>query len=140
MKYLLPLLLLPQTVLAQDAADSLITNSAVPASMAPNPMLQIGMWILIGLVFYLLLIRPQQKRLKEHQSLIAGLRRGDKVVTSGGIVGTVQRVLDDGELLVKVADETVITVMQQYVTSVLNKSEPVVKKGSKKEISTETKD
>ena len=129
MNYLLPFLLFPNLLYAQDATDALITDTAPigRAAVAPNPALQIGMWILIGIVFYLLLIRPQQKRLKDHQSLISELRRGDRIVTSGGIVGTVQRVLDTEELLVKISEDTTVTIMKQYVTNVLSKSEPTGK-------------
>ena len=59
--------------------------------------------ILIFAIMYFLLIRPQQKKAKEHQAMVAGLRRGDQVVTQGGIIGKVSKVKDDGELEVELS-------------------------------------
>jgi preprotein translocase subunit YajC len=84
--------------------------------------------VLIFAVFYFLLIRPQQKKLKEHRAMVAGLRRGDKVVTAGGIIGTVSRVVSDSELLVEVADNVKVRVLRNTVTEVLSKTEPAAAK------------
>ena len=80
--------------------------------------------ILIFAVFYFLLIRPQQKKLKEHRQMVAALRRGDKVVTSGGIIGTISRVLDDNEVLLEIADDVRVRVVRGTITEVLTKPEP----------------
>lgn len=82
--------------------------------------------ILIFVVFYFLLIRPQQKRMKDHQAMLAAVRRGDKVVTNGGIVGTVTKVLtDERELMVEIAENVRIRVKQDMLSSVVSKTEPV---------------
>ena len=80
--------------------------------------------ILIFGIMYFLLIRPQQKKVKEHQAMVAGLRRGDQVVTQGGIVGKVVKVKDDGEVEVEVADGVKVRVIQSTIATVLSKTEP----------------
>ena len=60
--------------------------------------------ILIFVIFYFFLIRPQQKKMKDHKAMVATLKRGDKVVTSGGIIGSVERVLEDDKIEVMIAD------------------------------------
>ncbi len=80
--------------------------------------------VLIFVVFYFLLIRPQQKKAKAHREMIAGLRRGDRVVTSGGIVGQVQRVIGDSELSVEIADGVRVRVMRAMIAELVSKPEP----------------
>jgi preprotein translocase subunit YajC len=80
--------------------------------------------ILIFVVFYFLLIRPQQKKQKAHRELIANLRRGDRVVTAGGVIGQVTRVVDDRELMLEIAEGVRVRVMRAMVSEVLTKSEP----------------
>ena len=91
--------------------------------------------VLIFVVFWFLLIRPQQKRMKEHKSLIANLRRGDKVVTGGGIIGTITKVIDEGEVEVEIAPEVKVRVARSTITDVVNKTAPVAAKGGKAEAS-----
>ena len=81
-------------------------------------------FILIFAIMWLLLIRPQQKKMKEHRALVEGLRRGDQVVTSGGIIGKVTKVKEDGEIEVEIAEGVKVRVVRQTVTSVLSKTEP----------------
>ena len=81
--------------------------------------------ILIFVVFYFLLIRPQQKKLKEHKAMIDGLRRGDRVVTAGGIIGVVTRVGENDEAIVEIAEGVRVRVLRSTVTAVLAKTEPV---------------
>lgn len=81
--------------------------------------------ILIFGVFYILLIRPQQKKMKEHKATLSAIRRGDKVVTGGGIVGTVTKVLDDSEITVEIADGVKVRVQRGLISTVLSKTEPV---------------
>ena len=82
--------------------------------------------ILIFVVFYFLLIRPQQKRMKEHQAMLDAVRRGDKVVTNGGIIGTVTKVnSDERELHVEISDNVKVRVRQDMLSNVISKSEPV---------------
>jgi len=80
--------------------------------------------ILIFVIMYFLLIRPQQKKMKEHQALVAGLRRGDQVVTQGGLIGKVSKVKDDAEIEVEIAEGVKVRVVRQTITQVLSKIEP----------------
>jgi preprotein translocase subunit YajC len=89
--------------------------------------------ILVFGIFYLLVFRPQQKKMKEHQALIDAVKRGDTVVTSGGIIGKVIRVGADGELRVEIADNVQIRVLKGSITDVRGKGEPVKDKGKAEE-------
>ncbi|WP_299559958.1 preprotein translocase subunit YajC [uncultured Sulfitobacter sp.] len=80
--------------------------------------------ILIFVIMYFLLIRPQQKKLKDHQAMVKALRRGDQVITQGGIVGKVVKVKDDGELEVEIADGVKVRVVQSTIATVVSKTEP----------------
>ncbi|EET48267.1 preprotein translocase subunit YajC [Thalassobium sp. R2A62] len=80
--------------------------------------------ILIFAIMYFLLIRPQQKKLKEHQAMVEALRRGDEVITAGGLVGKVTKVRDNGEVDVEVAKGVNVRVIKSTITTVLNKTEP----------------
>jgi preprotein translocase subunit YajC len=80
--------------------------------------------ILIFAIMYFLLIRPQQKRVKEHAKMVEALRRGDQIVTQGGVIGKVSKVKDDGEIEVEIADGVRIRVVKSTVAQVLNKTEP----------------
>jgi len=83
--------------------------------------------ILIFGIMYFLLIRPQQQKLKAHQAMVAALRRGDQVVTQGGLIGKVAKVKEDGELEVEIADGVKVRVVQSTIAQVLNKTEPADK-------------
>ena len=85
--------------------------------------------ILIFGVFYLLLIRPQQKKVKLHREMINSLKRGDKIVTSGGIVGTITKVNDNKELQVQISENTEIKLASGMVTELYLAPE-IVKKGN----------
>ncbi len=80
--------------------------------------------ILIFAIMYFLLIRPQQKKIKEHAAMVAALRRGDQVVTQGGVIGKVVKVKDDGELEVEIADGVKVRVVQSTIATVVSKTEP----------------
>ncbi|MEO0937064.1 MAG: preprotein translocase subunit YajC [Pseudomonadota bacterium] len=81
--------------------------------------------ILIFLIMYFLLIRPQQKKVKEHQAMVEALRRNDVVVTQGGLVGKVVKVYDDkGEIDVEIADGVKVRVVQNTIAAVRSKTEP----------------
>ena len=69
-------------------------------------------------IFYFLLIRPQQQRLKTHQQMVEAVRRGDTVVTAGGLIGKVAKVKDDGELMVEIADNVQVRVLKSTLTEV----------------------
>lgn len=81
--------------------------------------------IAIFVVFYFLLIRPQQKRAKETQDMISSIRRGDTVVTTGGIIGKVTKVTDGAEVEVEIAPNVKVRVLRQMVAEVRSKGEPV---------------
>ena len=89
--------------------------------------------ILIFVVFYFLLIRPQQRKTKEHRATLAGLRRGDRIVTGGGIIGTVAKVVSDDELAVEIADGVRVRVVRSTITNVLAKPEPAAPREAPKE-------
>jgi preprotein translocase subunit YajC len=80
--------------------------------------------ILIFLIMYFLLIRPQQKKLKDHRAMVDALRRGDQVLTQGGIIGKVTKVGDDGVLEVEIADGVKVRIPRSTITTVMNKTEP----------------
>ena len=80
--------------------------------------------ILIFLIMYFLLIRPQQKKMKEHQAMVAALRRGDTVVTQGGVIGKVVKVKEDNELELEIADGVKIRVVQNTIAAVTSKTDP----------------
>jgi preprotein translocase subunit YajC len=84
-------------------------------------ILQFAPLLLIFVIFYFLLIRPQQQRVKTHQQMVDSVRRGDTVVTAGGIVGKVAKVKDDGELMVEIADNVQVRVLKSTLTEVRSK-------------------
>ena len=79
----------------------------------------------IFVIMYFLILRPQQKRVKQHQEMVKNVRRGDTVVTSGGIVAKVTKVIDDDQIEIEIADDVRIRQMRQMVTDVRAKGEPV---------------
>ncbi|AGI67796.1 membrane protein associated with general secretory pathway [Octadecabacter antarcticus 307] len=83
--------------------------------------------ILIFAIMYFLLIRPQQKKLKDHQSMVAALRRGDQVVTAGGLIGKVSKIKDDAEVEVELAEGVKVRVVRSTIGQVINKTEPAEK-------------
>ena len=88
--------------------------------------------VLIFVVFYFLLIRPQQKKAKEHREVLANLRRGDRIVTNGGLLGTITRVPNDTELMVEIADGVKVRVLRGMVAESLSKSDPAPAKSKDK--------
>jgi preprotein translocase subunit YajC len=87
--------------------------------------------VLIFVVFYFLLIRPQQKKMKQHKDMLSAVRRGDRVVV-GGIIGTVAKVSSDAELSIEIADGVRVRVVRGAITEVLSKTEPVKAEGGDK--------
>lgn len=79
--------------------------------------------ILIFAIMYFLLIRPQQKKAKEHASMVSNLRRGDNIITQGGVVGKVAKVKEDGEIEVEIADGVKVRVIKSTVATVISKTE-----------------
>ena len=81
--------------------------------------------ILIFVIFYFFLIRPQQKKVKDHKAMVEALKRGDKVITSGGILGTVERIIDNEKVEVKISDiVNVVVVRATGIQSLVSSIEP----------------
>jgi preprotein translocase subunit YajC len=97
----------------------------------PNTLMQFAPLVLIFVVFYFFLIRPQQQKAKEHKTMLGALRRGDRVVTGGGIVGTIAKVIDDESVMVEIADNLRVRVIRSSITTVLSKPAPVAAKSDK---------
>ena len=85
--------------------------------------------ILIFVIFYFFLIRPQQKKVKEHKAMVESLKRGDKVVTSGGITGTVERLIDNDKVEVEIAESVKVEIVKSTgIQSLVNTNTQEVKK------------
>ena len=84
-------------------------------------------FVLIFVVFYFFLIRPQQKRAKDHREMVNNLKRGDKVITSGGLVGSVAKATEGQDTIeVEIAKDVKVRIVRSAITTVVNKTEPVV--------------
>ena len=92
--------------------------------MEGNAIAQFVPLILIFAIMYFLLIRPQQKKMKEHQAMVEALRRGDRVLTQGGIVGKVVKVKEGNEIDVEIAEGVKVSVIKSTIAQVLSKTEP----------------
>ena len=79
--------------------------------------------ILIFVIFYFFLIRPQQKKVKEHKLMVASLKRGDEVITSGGIVGKVERLLGNDKVDILITENVTVQVVQSTIQGLLNKAD-----------------
>ena len=90
-----------------------------------NIMVQLLPFVLIFVIMYFLILRPQQKRSREHQELVKNLRRGDTVITSGGLVGKVTKVVDDDQIEVEIAEGVRVRQLRTMVSYVRAKGEPV---------------
>ena len=88
--------------------------------------------VAIFVIFYFFLMRPQQKKMKAHREMVANLRRNDQVVTAGGFVGTVTKVVDDSYVQVEIADGVRVKVVRSTITDVLSKPEPIANDGKSK--------
>ncbi|MFZ4125000.1 MAG: preprotein translocase subunit YajC [Rickettsiales bacterium] len=113
MKSLFLFLFTPSLAFAQEVAP-----------MGSSPFASLMPLILIFVVFYFLLIRPQQKRHKEHQAMLVALKKGDKVITGGGIVGKVSRVEDD-KVIIEIANGIEVTAVKATIQTVVVKPEPI---------------
>ncbi len=96
-----------------------------------STLMQMAPLALIFVVFYFFLIRPQQKKAKETKAMLEALRRGDRVVTGGGIIGTIAKVVNADEVLVDIAENTRVRVMRSTIVSVLAKTAPAGGKAEK---------
>ena len=103
----------------------LISPAYAQAGGAPGgfDLISLMPLLLIFVVFYFLLIRPQQKKMKQHREMISALKRGDRVLTAGGIIGSVVKV-EDAELLVEIAKDIRVRVARSTISDVLSKPQP----------------
>ena len=99
----------------------LMTSTAAPATGPSAILIGILPWLLIFVIFYLLMIRPQQKRMKEHAATIASVKKGDEVITGGGIRGRITKVMDD-DVEVEIAPSTRIRVVKGTLSQVVTNS------------------
>jgi preprotein translocase subunit YajC len=90
-----------------------------------NMLIQLLPFVLIFVIMYFLILRPQQKKTRDHQELVKNLRRGDTVITSGGLVGKVTKVVDDDQIEVEIADGVRVRQVRSMVSGVRAKGEPV---------------
>jgi preprotein translocase subunit YajC len=100
-------------------------QGAAPAAGGNDILMQMMPFILIFVIMYFLLIRPQQKRVKAHQEMVKNVRRGDVVVLNSGMIGKVSKVVDDAEVEVEIADNVRVRVVKSMVADVRTKAEPV---------------
>lgn len=77
--------------------------------------------LLIFVVFYFLLIRPQQKKAQEHKAVLSSLKRGDRIVTNGGLIGTISKVIDEHEVQVEIADDVKVRVARPMISNILSR-------------------
>lgn len=82
-------------------------------------------FVLIFGVFYFLILRPQQQKMKKHQQMLANLRRGDRVVTNGGLIGTISKIVSDSEVQLELADDIRVRHLRTMITEVLAKTDPI---------------
>jgi preprotein translocase subunit YajC len=90
-----------------------------------NMMMSLLPFALIFVIMYFLILRPQQKRVKQHAELVKNVRRGDTVITNGGLVGKVTKVIDDDQIEIEIADDVRIRQVRSMITDVRAKGEPV---------------
>ena len=79
--------------------------------------------ILIFVIFYFFLIRPQQKKIKDHKNMVSSLKRGDELVTSGGVIGRIEKVLDNDKVEVQISDNVSVQVVKSTIQSLLNNTQ-----------------
>jgi preprotein translocase subunit YajC len=92
---------------------------------SPELIYQLLPFVLIFVIMYFLILRPQQKRAKQHQEMVKNVRRGDTLITSGGLVGKVTKVVDDDQVEIEIADGVRVRQVRSMVADVRAKSEPV---------------
>ncbi|KQK30880.1 preprotein translocase subunit YajC [Bosea thiooxidans] len=111
-----------------ERSSSVITPAFAQATGAgggADMLIQLVPFLLIFVIMWFLIIRPQQRRAKTHQEMIKNVRRGDTIVTSGGLIAKVSKVVDDGELEAEIADGVRVRIVRGMIQDVRSKSEPV---------------
>lgn len=97
----------------------------VAGSSPQDLFMQFFPFIVIFAIMYFLLIRPQQKKIKEHKNMLEALRRGDQVVTAGGVIGKITKVKEDDEVELEIGENTRVRVVRSTIATVLSKTDPV---------------
>ena len=112
----------------------LISPAYAQAGGAPGgfDLISLMPLLLIFVVFYFLLIRPQQKKMKQHREMISALKRGDRVLTAGGIIGTVVKIEEDNTLLVDIAKDVRVRVARSTISELLSKPQPAAREATAK--------
>lgn len=105
-------------------ATAFAQDAAAPAAGGGFDLISLLPLILIFVVFYFLLIRPQQKKVKEHKAMVANVRRGDRVVMQGGIVGLVTKIISDTEMQLEISEGVRVRAMRASISDVLTRSTP----------------
>lgn len=101
--------------------QTLAAAGAAPTGGATGILIGIAPWLLIFVIFYMLMIRPQQKRVKEHQATIAAVKKGDEVITGGGIRGRVTKVMDE-DVEVEIGQNVKVRIVKSTLSHVVTKS------------------
>jgi len=99
-----------------------LTAATGAGTAAPGPtsfLIGLAPWLLVFVIFYVLMIRPQQKRVKDHQTAVSAIKKGDEIVTAGGIRARVSRVIDDNEAEVEIAQGVKVRVVKSTIAQVL---------------------
>jgi len=112
----------------------IVSPAFAQSAAGPAPFDPFGFFmplLLVIAVFYFLVIRPQQKKAKEHATALSSIRRGDTIVTGGGLIGKVAKVVDDTELLIDLGKDNQVRVIRSTISSVLSKPNPAEDKESK---------
>ncbi|MBY6241923.1 preprotein translocase subunit YajC [Methylosinus sp. Sm6] len=110
----------PPTATVQSAPDA-----AAPPPPAPDMLTQLAPLLFITLIVYFIVLRPQNRRAKEQKEALKNVRRGDTIVTSGGLVGKITKTIDDAEVEVEIAQNVRVRVLRQAISDVRAKGEPV---------------
>jgi preprotein translocase subunit YajC len=102
----------------------------VPGLGGDTMLVSLLPFILIFVIMYFLILRPQQKRVKQHQEMVKNIRRGDTVVTSGGLLGKVTKVVDDDQVEIEIGEDVRVRQLRQMIAEVRAKGEPVKEEGA----------
>lgn len=116
--------LIPQAMAAEAPAVA-AGAAALPPSTALDSLMNFMPLFLILIVMYFFMLRPQQQTHQKHQQMLKGLRRGDRVITSGGIIGTIHKLEGEDVLVVEIADDVRVRVQRATITGVVARTEPV---------------
>ncbi|HHR1136843.1 TPA: preprotein translocase subunit YajC [Klebsiella aerogenes] len=98
-----------------------VAATGAPAQGSPMSLILILMLVVFGLIFYFMILRPQQKRTKEHKNLMNSIAKGDEVLTNGGLVGRVTKVAENGYIAIALNDTTEVVIKRDFVAAVLPK-------------------